>query len=96
MINLVEKFVHFLGWMRFVISPLLLFSIFGFVFYLKYKGNFGLIGGIIIAVIGLALGIFWAESIRRKEGTMEVLSRENGNDRRFWENVFSKGFKKKK
>lgn len=74
MFNLIEKFVHFLGWMRFVISPWLLFSIGGGVFYLKYRGNYGTIGGIVISGIGLILGILLAEAVRRKNNTIDVLS----------------------
>ena|ERR1041385_5010382 len=97
MFNLVEKFVYFLGWLRFVISPLLLFSLGGLVFYLKCRGNFGLIGGIAIAVFGLAAGIFLAEKVRRKNDIIDVLSREHGSGgNEFRANFYSNLFKKKK
>lgn len=94
MLNLIEKFVHFLGWMRFVISPWLLFSIGGGVFYLKYRGNYGMTGGIVISGIGLILGILLAERVRRKNNVIDVLSHNNRYSEGWRPNLFYHLFNK--
>jgi hypothetical protein len=68
-------FIEFLGWLRIVASPLLLFSIIGACIYFYDPTTTRLIVGLIVSFAGLVLGILWATSIWKKYGTMQFLSR---------------------
>ena len=74
--NLIEKFVYLLAWLRIFISPFSAGIIIGFLFWLHDPNPLKakiIAGG--IAFIGIILGIVWAEIVRRKSDTVEFISR---------------------
>lgn len=77
--NFIEKIIFFLGWLKIVFSPLAIGVIIGFLVYNYFPGKIGTISGIGIALVGLLLGILWAERIRKKYGSMNFLGKVNGS-----------------
>jgi len=70
-----ETFIEILGWIRIVISPLLFGLIIGAVIYFSRSNILTLIIGIVISLIGLIIGIVWANKVWKRKGTMEYMSR---------------------
>ena len=73
------KVFHFiteaLGWLQIVASPLVAGLIIGGLVYLAKRDTIGLTIGIIIASIGLVVGIVWATKVWRTKGTVNFMSR---------------------
>ena len=70
-----RKFVEFLAWMQIVISPLIVAVIGGGIFYLYFQGLTRIIGWILIGLVGLILGIVFANRVTRKTSATEFISR---------------------
>jgi hypothetical protein len=70
-----ELFVEILGWIKIVMSPLLLGLFLGVTSYASIAGTLGLSLGILFPVLGLGVGIVWATRVWKKEGTMQFLSK---------------------
>jgi len=77
--NLVEKFVALLSWVQIMIAPFSGGVIIGFIIWGNNQNTMGLSIGIGFAVLGLVLGILWAEKIRRKNGTMNFIAKARGS-----------------
>lgn len=75
MAKFLEILFEIIGWIRIVISPLLIGCITGFVIYYNKPDATGTTLAIGIASLGLLLGVIWATKIWRKHGTMAFLSR---------------------
>jgi len=72
---LFDYFTEIVGWLQIVASPLLLGLITGTCVYLSSPTTLRLIIGIGIALIGLMIGIVFATSVWKKQGTMHFVSR---------------------
>lgn len=59
------------GWIRIVASPLLIGVLIGFGIYISRPSHTRLIIAIIIASIGLLIGIVWATRVWRKGSTLD-------------------------
>ncbi len=59
------------GWIRIVASPLLIGVLIGFGIYISRPSRTRLIIAIIIASIGLLIGIVWATRVWRKGSTLD-------------------------
>ena len=73
--NKFELLTEMVGWLQIVASPLLTGVIIGCVIYFYQPGKTTLIIGIIIAILGLIVGMVWATRIWRKKGTIQFMSR---------------------
>lgn len=73
MLKTLEKSIEIFAWLKIVISPTLIATAIGFIAYLYFKSE---IIGISITILGLALGIIWANKVWKKHGTTTFLSRE--------------------
>lgn len=62
------------GWLRIVASPLLIGVAIGVGVYISKPDEMGLTIAIIIASIGLIIGIIWATKIWKKKSTMDYIS----------------------
>jgi hypothetical protein len=63
------------GWLQIAASPFLAGLIIGGIVYLAKRDAIGLTIGIIIASIGLVVGIVWATKVWRSQGTVNFMSR---------------------
>ena len=70
-----ELTMEILGWLQIVASPLLLASIIGFIIYVSNPSPIRLIIAVVIATLGIIIGIFWATKIWKKKGTIHFMSR---------------------
>jgi len=73
--SLFEYFIEVLGWLQIVASPFVISSIIGAVIYFSTPTTTRLIIAIIIIIIGLAIGIIWANRVWKKNGTIRFMSR---------------------
>lgn len=70
-----EYFTEILGWIQIVASPFLAGLIIGAIIYFSKPNRSTFIAAIVIATIGLIIGVIWATKIWRKTGTMHFMSR---------------------
>ena len=77
--NIIEKIVFLIGWIKIVFSPFAIGVILGFLTYKYFPGTAGIICGLVLAFSGLIIGIIWAEYIRKKYGSMNFLGKVNGS-----------------
>jgi hypothetical protein len=71
-------------WIQIFISPVIVSVIVAAIVYFNNTNNY--IAAIGIIVLGVILGIFFAERIRRKHGTSTFMGREKGNSEFMEEN----------
>ena len=64
-------FLEVFGFVRIVLSPLLIGAAIGFGIYVSKPDNVGLAVAISIVVIGLVSGIIWAIKISKKNSTLD-------------------------
>ena len=74
-----EYLMEIAGWIQIVSSPLLAGVIVGGIVYLAIGDTVGIILGILVAAIGLIIGIVWANKIWKKTGTIHFISRVNAS-----------------
>ncbi len=79
MFKFLETFIEIICWIQIAISPTLIGAIIGTIVYLKYRNNYGILGGSSITLIGLVIGIIWATRIWKKSGTLNFMSRINAS-----------------
>lgn len=70
-----EFITEAIGWLQIVASPLLIGLAIGAVIYFPNPSTTRLVLGIIVATIGLVLGIIWATKKWKGKGTIFFLSR---------------------
>jgi F0F1-type ATP synthase assembly protein I len=70
-----ERILKILFWLRIFISPLLFGVILGLVSYAYLDTPFGQVVGILFIIIGLILGVIFAEKARKKHGTLIFMSK---------------------
>jgi hypothetical protein len=73
-----NKFMEVIGWVQIVFSPVLIASIIAVPLYLATETTERLILSILILLVGLILGIIWANKVAKKYGTISFLSRIHG------------------
>lgn len=69
-----EKLIEFIGWLQIVASPLLAGILIGAIVYFPNPTETNLIISIAIIILGLFIGIRYANRISRKKGTISFLS----------------------
>ncbi len=70
-----EWFTELLGWIQIMASPLLIGIAVGAFIYFPQPSTASLVIGIIVASIGLVIGVIWATKKWRANGTIFFLSR---------------------
>lgn len=69
-----EFFTEILGAFQIAASPLLIGIIVGFLIYVSAPNNTRLVISIAVAIAHLAVGITWATSVWKKQGTINFMS----------------------
>jgi hypothetical protein len=69
--NFFNFLLEVFGWIRIVASPFLIGALIGFGVYISKPDTTGLIIAIVIASIGLIIGIIWATKVWRKGSTLD-------------------------
>jgi hypothetical protein len=67
--------IAILNFIRILMSPFLIGTVFGGLIYLAFKSTFSLVIGIFFSLVGLLIGIFWAINVWKKTGTTEYIGR---------------------
>ena len=75
-----ENVIEWINWIKIVLSPAILCAIIGVAIYLsmedKATGAFLLV---FIIAIGVGLGVFWANKIKKKHGSTHFISRSDAS-----------------
>lgn len=79
MFKQIEQIFETTGWLRIIISPFLIGIIIGVLVYLSEPNPFRLIIGSAIALVGLFVGIIWANNVKKKQSTISFLARIMAN-----------------
>jgi len=72
-----ELFTESIGYLRIVLTPLMIGLVIGAVVYFTDPTTIRLILAIAIAILGLVIGIIWANKHWKGNGTMRFISRIN-------------------
>jgi hypothetical protein len=75
MFKILETLPKIIAWLQIAIAPLIVGGGAGFFIYAYDPTNVGLAIAILTSVIGLVLGILWANRVERKRGVVEHMSR---------------------
>ena len=70
-----DTITEIIDWGKIFMSPFLIFGFIGFVLYKNVEGGIGICLFVVFLIIGLALGIYIAEKIRKKVGTSTFVNR---------------------
>ncbi len=70
-----ESFTEIMGWLQIVASPLLLGIVIGYLIYVADPSSTRLFIGILIAALGLIIGIMWATRVWKNDGTSNYISK---------------------
>lgn len=73
--NFFELITESIGWLQIVASPFLIGIIIGALIYFPNPSSITFILGIIVAILGLFLGIMWANKAWKGKGTIWFMSR---------------------
>ncbi|OYU95461.1 MAG: hypothetical protein CFE21_09975 [Bacteroidetes bacterium B1(2017)] len=73
--KLISTLFELIGWVRIVLSPLIMGVVAGGVIYINWPTPVGFVIGLLVAVLGLVLGIIWATRVYKKQGTISFLAR---------------------
>ncbi len=73
--KILDFIMEILGWLQIVASPFLIGLILGAIVYLPSPSILRLIIGISITILGLIIGIYWANSQWKGKGTTWFMSR---------------------
>jgi FtsH-binding integral membrane protein len=71
--------IELINWLKIVFSPLLIGVVIGIAVYINKPDTTGLYTGILIATLGLIIGVIWATYIWKKTGTTNYFSRLLGS-----------------
>lgn len=74
MIKAISYFIEIINWLKILLSPLIIGVAIGLMIYFNYPYFYGKLLGIIIAVVGLIVGIIWATSVWKKQGCSFFMS----------------------
>ena len=70
-----ESLIELFYWILIFVSPTLIFGFIGFVVYYNYHGNLGFMLFIGLSILGVGLGIYFAEKIRKSVGCAIFMTR---------------------
>lgn len=73
--NSFSKWAEIYGWMQIAFSPTLIGIGAGIWIYLSHPATWSLIIAILVAIVGLAIGIIWATRVWKTKGTIWFTSR---------------------
>lgn len=76
---LLISFFEWMNWIKIFISPTLLFGVIGFIIKLYFNSTMGNILFWILMIIGIIVGIVWANKVKRKHGTTHYMSRNDAS-----------------
>ncbi|MFC6225065.1 hypothetical protein ACFP2F_17585 [Hymenobacter artigasi] len=77
--KLIEQLLSSLAWLQLFIAPALIGSFLGLLLWLNFRSGWGVVGGGILALLGIGVGIAFAEKARRGKGTIEFMSRTSAH-----------------
>lgn len=75
MYKILEFISEAVGFVMIVLSPLLIGAGIGAFIYSKFQNNFAVVIWVLLTILGLIIGILWANKVRKGRGTMFFLSR---------------------
>lgn len=70
-----EMFFEIIGWVRIMLSPLIIGAVLAAIVYTLFQNTAGIIIGVILIIAGFVIGIWLANRAWKKNGTMFFLSR---------------------
>jgi len=70
-----ESLVELFYWIVIFLSPSLIFGFIGFVIYYNYKSSLGFTSFIGLSILGVGLGVYFAERIRKTSGCATFMTR---------------------
>lgn len=70
-----ETFFEVIGWIRIMLSPVIIGLVLGALVYINFENTAGLIVSLFLVVLGVFIGIYLANRAWKKNGTMFFLSR---------------------
>ena len=71
----IAKFIELIYWLQLFISPTAILGFIGFIIYMNMKNSTGQVIFFIMLGLGAAIGIYFAERIRRREGCSIFMGR---------------------
>lgn len=74
MIKFIEKLVEFIGWLQLFVFPIIFSCVLGGILYYYNPFGFGLVLGILSVILGVIVGVWYANRVHRKEGAVNHLS----------------------
>lgn len=74
MFKIFEYMTEVMGWLRIVVSPLLVGIVIGALVYFSKPDTTRLLIGVSIVILGLIVGIIWATKVWKKKGTINFLT----------------------
>jgi hypothetical protein len=74
MFKIFNFLLELFGWLKIVASPLLISLIIGGIIYLPNPTQLNLIIAMAVIILGLLIGILWANKIWKTKGTISFLS----------------------
>lgn len=75
--KIIELTTESIGWIKIALSPIIIGVVVGAVIYFSKQNTVTLVIGIIVAVLGLIMGITWANKHWKGKGTVAFISRTN-------------------
>lgn len=73
----IELITESIGWVKIALSPTIIGAVVGAIVYFSKQNTTTLVLGIIISVLGLIIGIVWANKHWKRKGTVAFISRIN-------------------
>lgn len=73
--KLFEIITEIVGWLQIFLSPVLIGSALGFAIYYYIPNDLGFLVAILIFVLGIIIGVFWATKLFKTSGTIHFISR---------------------
>jgi uncharacterized Tic20 family protein len=80
--------IAIINFLRILLSPFLIGTVFGGLIYLAFKSTFSLVTGIFFSLVSLLIGIFWAINVWKKTGTTQYIGRLHAS--RDLDDIFTK------
>ncbi len=77
MFKIFNFLLELFGWLKIVASPLLISLIIGGIIYFPNPTQLNLIIAMAVIILGLLIGILWANKIWKTKGTISFLSQIN-------------------
>ena len=69
-----DRVFHWMAWLRIVISPTLAFAFIGAFVFLYFRGDLGIVLWILTTLLGVVLGVLWANRISRTMSPVYFMS----------------------